>query len=338
MRILLTILLFSCLTTTCQVMTIDHARPGQTITLSGNLGDLVIRNLEGTADRHIKIGGKATAKSVIIENCEFVDIVFTGYGLTIANSTYRAVTISGIFSNNRLEGMNIIAPADYGIFANHNRKYDGTLRSINHSNIFRHIRFSKCRNNPMVVGFSPGFYWQYNRFSDIRADSNDVGTVLALEWNFDAEIDHCRFTNWGLTERGHTAAIYIRGNANVHDNYFRNGWGDGARFFGISLGDTGTVRFERNKFEDSRKYGACEVNTQPGDTLIPGIRPVRYVIANNIVGNIQASGYTDAAFDIYYGFLGVVLSGNRYKTTLWHNGNNGAKVTEFNNVLQSIFF
>lgn len=310
---------------------ITQAAPGDSLVIPASADKYInIARLAGTSKKHISIRtahifSLSPWTLAKIENCQYVDFFIDA---EIINCRYRAIEIKGLFNHNTFQGPKADGVADYFLFANH------SLSTINKYNYFSNMSVKHANANVFMVGFAKGNAWRYTSFKNISIDSTFYGSAMVLEWCFDTKIDGCRFTNIGLKETAHTAVIFLRGDGSITNNTMANTWGDAARFFGIGYKKTGLCSFTGNIFMVSRKYG-IEANTQPADTNAT-YRPANYLFQNNVVADIQASGYTAAAFDIYYAFAGpVVIKDNICKGVdgLWHNGTSNATVYATNNLI-----
>ncbi|MEO5681466.1 MAG: hypothetical protein ABIQ88_02430 [Chitinophagaceae bacterium] len=336
--------------------------PGDTLVIpSTATAYLHLGNIVGTAAGHITVinsGRIVTAGAFsyfeLTGTLQYVDFIFTdvatSYGMYINNASYRAMTcVNATIQDCKFKGIEIRNPADYAIYFNHNRTYDGTAASLNKNISFDHFKITKCgATTPVQLGFSGGNYMDSVTINDFTIDSVNSGVVFQMEWVFHTKIYNCSITNTGLTAFAHSAVFFVRGDADIRNNFIYNFWGNGYRAFGISLvpskgSPMGVCSFTNNVVINSRKYGAVEVNTQPGDTGSSYIRPVNYYIQNNTVGQLNAADYYNtsgsaggggAAFDIYFaiGFCriwnniyfncyrdkGQGIGGVNY---LWHDGN-----------------
>lgn len=303
--------------------------PNATTTLALSPGDTIgIKAGTYTGFTFEKLKG-STSKPIVIINEKGI-VSFTGNGSSYLRDVNNVTfTGTGVFNTqgfhfhdinnralqleNRVDSVTISHckfdhVSDYTIRVNASMKYDGTLATVLTRLKFLHLSFSKV-GTPIdwgnfayaadLVGVGKDVEIAY-----CTVDSLDKGDGFRLNKVFNVNIHHNKLTNTGLQlVDTHPGAIYVRGNGQLHHNYFHNLWGNGMRLQGVGLDGTGTLQIFNNIIVSSRKYSAIEVQTHPSDLstvkTVPYMGSCNYYIDFNTMGNQSARDYHAGMVDVY---------------------------------------
>ena len=299
--------------------------PGDTIAIKpGTYSGLSIGNLRGTPQAKVVItnGGGLVEFANFCSGCsasltDAVNVIFTGsgapgiaQGFSFHDLPYRALQLGGEMDSTTISDCRFANVVDNVIRINPSSvPYDGMPGTLTSGMKFLRNSFENC-GNAVDWGNYAGTTDQLGVGRDIEIAYNTVdscqgGEAFRLNKVYRANVHHNTITNMGLAlTTSHPGIVMLRGDGDIHHNYFHNVWGVCARGFGAGLDGIGEIRVHDNLFLGSRKYSAVEAQTFSTDvssdtTVTPHVGICNYRVFNNTMGNQSARDFTAAMVDVY---------------------------------------
>ena len=299
--------------------------PGDTVAIKpGVYNGLTLANLRGTAQARIVVtnDGGLVEFAGFCSGCsanltDVANVVFTGsgapgiaQGFFFHDLPYRALQLDGDMDSTTIGDCRFLNVVDNVIrMDNTTRKYDGTPGSLVRGMKFLRNSFRNC-GNAIDWGNYSGASDQLAVGRDIEIAYNTVdscqgGEAFRLNKVYRVDVHHNIVTNMGLgLTTSHPGIVMLRGDGDIHHNYFHNVWGVCARGFGAGLDGIGEIRVYDNLFLGSRKYSAVEAQTFSTDvsadtSVSPHVGICNYRVFDNTMGNQTARDFTAAMVDVY---------------------------------------
>ncbi len=266
----------------------------------GRYNAIHIKNIKSTDGCAVRVENTGLIEVGLMTLADLDGVVVSGDGSPSArkgfqfkDNSYRAIQLFGAIDNVTLQHMSFINIADFVIFYDTDRLYDGTAASISKNLRFLHM---DCENTGSFLvingsvkqgnfyGFVQGIEIAHLHFKN----SAYVGQVVYLGNAEDYDIHHNIVTDINSDRTNHNGVYHLMGHGKFYNNKTTNHQGNVVRAWLYGVTKRGVVEIFNNIAYNSTRYGAFEL--QVPEAMYREFRdflPSDAKIYNNTVGRLN---------------------------------------------------